>query len=237
MHMKIILSFLAALLLNAATAQDTTQHIVAERANSTKQTKKPYIILISADGFRYDLADKYHATNLLQLREQGVQAADMLPSYPSLTFPNHYTIVTGMYPAHHGLVDNSFYSPEKKEHYKMSNKKAVADSSWYGGIPLWSLAEKNKLLSASFYWVASETNILNERPTYYYTYNEKINIDKRLAAVKAWLQLPEEKRPHLITFYFPEVDHQEHVYGTDSKEAEEAVHFVDESVGKNGRNG
>src|ERR1700759_2961155 len=104
-------------------AQDTVQHIIPGRTNAKQQLKKPYVILISADGFRADLADKYHATNLLRLRANGVQANYMQSSYPSLTFPNHYTMVTGMYPAHHGLVDNSFYDKSRDQLYTMGNKK------------------------------------------------------------------------------------------------------------------
>ena len=217
---------------NIVIAQDTTQQIVSGRSNSVGQQKKPYIILISADGFRYDLADKYNATNLLRLRNKGINAAYMQPSYPSLTFPNHYSIVTGLYPSHHGIVDNTFYDKQKNETYTIRNKKVVGDGTWYGGTPLWVLAEKQQMLSASFYWVVSESAIQGVRPTYYYIYNDAIPIDKRIETVKNWLQLPEDKRPHFITFYFPQVDHQEHTYGPDSKEAEEAVHLVDESVGK-----
>jgi predicted AlkP superfamily pyrophosphatase or phosphodiesterase len=224
--------FLLIFLPSSLSAQeDTMQHIVSGRANSPAQQQKPYVILISADGFRYDLADKYHAVNLLRLREQGVAATSMIPSYPSLTFPNHYSIITGLYPAHHGLVDNGFYDEKRGARYGMSRKDAVADSSWYGGTPLWVLSEQQHLLSASFYWVASESAIQGVRPTYYYVYNEKIDMPSRVRAVKDWLQLPEEKRPHFITFYFPQVDHAEHTYGPDSKEAEQAVHLVDDGVG------
>jgi predicted AlkP superfamily pyrophosphatase or phosphodiesterase len=214
-----------------AAAQDLEQKVVPGRVNSPEQQHKPYVILISADGFRWDLADKYHAVNLLRLREQGVTAASMIPSFPSLTFPNHYTLITGLYPAHHGLVDNGFYDEKRGKRYGMSAKDAVADSSWYGGTPLWVLAEQQHMLSASFYWVASESAIQGVRPTYYYIYNDKIDMPARIHAVKAWLQLPEAKRPHFITFYLPQVDHEEHTYGPESKEAEEAVHFVDESIG------
>jgi predicted AlkP superfamily pyrophosphatase or phosphodiesterase len=213
-------------------AQDTLQHVVPNRSNSQIQQSKPYVILISADGFRYDLAKKFNAKNLLRLQKQGVTSAYMRPSYPSLTFPNHYTIVTGLYPAHHGLVDNGYFDPARKTNYSMGNKKQVADSSWYGGTPIWVLAEQQQLLSASFYWVASEAAIQGIRPSYYYTYNDKIGIDSRVQTVKNWLSLPAESRPHLICFYFPEVDHAEHLYGPDSKEAADAVQFVDESVGK-----
>lgn len=213
-------------------AQDTTQKIISGRENSVGQQKKPYVILISADGFRYDVADKYKAANLIRLRNKGVEADYLQPCYPSLTFPNHYSIVTGLYPAHHGIVDNTFYDEKKNATYSLGNKKAVTDSSWYGGTPLWVLAEKQKMVSASFYWVASESAIQGVRPTYYYTYGDAIPIETRIQTVKNWLQLPEKKRPHLITFYFSEVDHQEHRYGVDSKETAEAVHFVDESIGK-----
>src|SRR5579871_2598774 len=213
-------------------AKDTAQHIIPGRFNSVEQQTKPYIILISADGFRYDLAEKYNAVNLLRLRSEGVNAAYMQPSYPSLTFPNHYSIITGLYPSHHGIVDNTFYDKQKNETYAIRNKKAVGDSSWYGGTPLWVLAEKQQMVTASFYWVASESAIQGIRPTYYYVFNDLIPIDQRIETVKNWLQLPGDRRPHFITFYFPQVDHQEHSFGPDSKEAEEAVHLIDESVGK-----
>ncbi|HEX4852389.1 MAG TPA: ectonucleotide pyrophosphatase/phosphodiesterase, partial [Puia sp.] len=188
--------------------------------------------MISADGFRYDLADRYQAKELIRLRKTGIESEYMQPSFPSLTFPNHYTLATGLYPAHHGIVDNTFYDENKQAIYSLGNKKAVSDSSWYGGQPIWVLAEKQKMLSASFYWVASESAIEGVRPTYYYNYNEAIPIDRRIAILKDWLQLPEEKRPHMITFYFPEVDHQEHRFGVDSKEAIEAVQLIDQSIGK-----
>ena len=211
---------------------DLTQHIVPGRSNSTQQQQKPYVILISADGFRYDLADKYQATHLQQLRSSGVAAKALIPSYPSLTFPNHYTLVTGLYPSHHGLVDNAFYDKKRNESYRLGNRKAVEDSSWYGGTPLWVLAEQQQMVTASFYWVGSETAVKGVRPTYYYRYNDSIDMDTRIQAVKDWLTLPEDKRPHLITFYMPQVDHEEHMYGPESKQTEEAVHFIDETMAK-----
>lgn len=218
-------------LLSAAQV-DITQHIVPGRSNSVQQQKKPYVILISADGFRYDLADKWQAKNLLQLRSSGVAAKAMVPSYPSLTFPNHYTLVTGLYPSHHGIVNNTFYDKKKNETYRLGNRKVVEDSSWYGGTPLWVLAEQQQMVTANFYWVGSEAAVKGVRSTYYYRYNDSIDIDTRLQVVKDWLTLPEDKRPHLITFYLPQVDHEEHMYGPDSKQAEEAVRLVDETIAR-----
>jgi len=233
--MRTLMTGLALLIVAISYGQqkiDTTEQIIAGRKNAAAQQSKPYVILISVDGLRNDMAESYGAKNILRLSGQGVKAKFMQPSYPSLTFPNHYTIVTGLYPSHHGLVNNTFFDPAKNQMYSMGNKARVGDSSWYGGTPLWSLSEQQEMLSASFYWVGSEANIQGKRPTYYYNYNEKIKMDDRITAVKKWLQLPEDKRPHLITFYFPEVDHDLHEFGVGSAEAKHAVQFVDESIGK-----
>jgi len=213
-------------------AQDTTQYIIPGRENAATQEQKPYVILISADGLRYDLAEKYDAEFLKKISAEGVKAVSMRPCYPSLTFPNHYSIITGLYPAHHGIVDNTFYDKKRNQFYTIHDKKAVEDPTWYGGVPLWVLAERQKLLSASFYWVGSESHIDGVDPTYYFKYNEAIPIDRRIEILKEWLELPPDKRPHFITFYFPEVDHAEHHYGTNSSETRDAVQFVDHSVQK-----
>lgn len=218
------------LMATSALAQDTTQKVIPGRKNSIAQQKKPYVILISADGFRYDYTKKYNAQNLLALSGEGVQAESMIPSYPSVTFPNHYALVSGLYPSHSGLVNNTFYDRSRKDSYSMSNKQKVGDSSWYFGTPLWVLAEQQKMLSASFYWVASEAAIQGINPTYYYVYNENIAIHDRISAVVNWLKLPEEKRPHIITFYFPQVDHAGHIFGPDAPETEHEVHFIDSAV-------
>ena len=229
--MKRLTSLLVAMVMvNFLFAQDTTQKVIEGRRNDKSQVNKPYVILISADGFRADFTELYDATFLKSISKNGVRANFMTPAFPSLTFPNHYSIVTGMYPSHHGLVDNTYYDKARGTEYRMGNQKIVQDGSWYGGTPLWVLAEKQKMLSASFYWVASEADIQNTRPTYYYVYNEKIDIANRIKAVKSWLSLPEDQRPHMITFYFPQVDHEAHTYGPNDKHVEEAVKYVDSSV-------
>lgn len=210
--------------------QDTLQHIAPNRRNSAEGQKKPYVILISADGFRYDYAVKYHAAHLLAFAQQGVQAVSMKPSYPSVTFPNHYTLVTGLYPSHHGLVNNTFYDPEKQASYSMGDKDKVRDGSWYGGTPLWVLVEQQQMLSASMFWVGSEADVKNTRPAYYYNYNERIPVDRRIEIVKEWLTLPEDMRPHLITFYLSEPDHAGHRFGPDAPETEQAVQSVDSVI-------
>jgi len=230
---KTNLIFISLVILSAfLQAQDTTQHIVPGRSNRAAQMKKPYVILISADGMRYDLADKYQAKNLIRLRSSGVAADYMQSVFPTLTFPNHYSMITGSYPDHDGIVDNSFFDPGRDQVYTMGNKKTVEDSSWYGATPLWVLAEKQGMLTASYYWVGAEAAIQGVRPTYYYKYNTRISMGDRIRDVRNWLSLPENKRPHFITFYIPDVDHEEHTHGVNSKQTAIAVHYVDDAVAR-----
>lgn len=229
---RVFLFFLVGSFTCQVYAQDTTQQMIPGRTNSGEQQQKPYLILISADGFRWDLADKYHAVHLLSLRKGGVAAEKMIPSYPSVTFPNHYSLATGLYPSHHGIVNNTFYDPKKGRGYRINDRTAVQDSSWYGGLPIWVLAEQQRMVTANYFWVGSEAAVAGVRPSYYYYYNSKTSMDSRLQRVKDWLSLPEDRRPHLILFYMSQVDHAEHLYGPDSKEAGEAVHLVDDVIGR-----
>ena len=226
-----ILSVLMGVVYYPAFAQvDTLQNVVPNRKNSIEQQKKPYVILISLDGFRYDYVEKHNATHIRELGNGGVHATAMMPSYPSLTFPNHYTLVTGLYPAHHGLVNNSFYDKSKNTTYSMSQPDKVRDSSWYGGTPLWSLAEQQKMVSASLFWVGSEAAVKGLRPSYYYNYTEKIPMSRRIEIVKEWLSLPADVRPHLVTFYLSEPDHSGHGSGPDAPETKSAVQMADSVV-------
>jgi len=150
----------------ATLAQDTIQHIVPGRKNSAEQENKPYVILISADGFRYNFAEQYKAEHLLAFANEGVKASSMIPSFPSTTYPNHYAMATGLYPAHHGIVQNIFYDRTLKRYYNSSNRKETEDSVWYGGTPLWVLAEQQHMLAANFYWVGSNTPIKGMYSTY-----------------------------------------------------------------------
>lgn len=209
---------------------DTAQIIIPGRENSVIQQQKPYVILISIDGLRYDLVDKYDAKFLKKKRGEGIWAKSMRPTFPSLTFPNHYSIITGLHPAHHGIVANTFYGDNGQRRYKLGDPSAVTDPSWYGGTPLWVLAEQQQMVSASFFWVGSEAKIQNTYPTYYFKYNEKIPLEKRVDIVREWLQLPEETRPHFITFYMPEVDHAEHKSGVHSARVKNAVDLIDHAV-------
>jgi predicted AlkP superfamily pyrophosphatase or phosphodiesterase len=201
--------------------------------NAPQQISKPYVILVSLDGFRYDYAKKYQAEHLLALAKQGASAPEgMLPAFPSITFPNHYTIVTGLYPEHHGIIANNFYDPARKETYSFRDSKSVGDGTWYGGTPLWVLAEQQGMRSASFFWVGSEADIQGVRPSYYLKYDATFLNSKRVEQVLAWLHLPPEQRPHFITLYFSDTDSAGHRYGPESTQEADAVHELDSEIGK-----
>lgn len=210
---------------------DTAQIVIPNRFNSEETKSKPYVIMISTDGFRYDYAKKYNAVNLLKYSVQGVQAKAMIPSYPSITFPNHWSLITGLYPAHHGLIDNFFYDYKLQKNYAMNKKDIVEDGNWYGGVPLWALAEKKGMVTASMQWVGSASEAGGKRPTYYYPYHEKFTPTQKVEKAVNWLKLPENQRPHFISMYFPEVDGAGHHFGPEAKETETAVQLVDAAIG------
>jgi predicted AlkP superfamily pyrophosphatase or phosphodiesterase len=201
--------------------------------NSSAQRDKPYIILVSLDGFRFDYAERYGAKALLALAAQGASAPQgMIPAYPSVTFPNHYSIVTGLYPEHHGIVDNTFYDPRRKQKFVYTDRSTSSDGTWYGGVPLWVLAERQGMRAASFFWPGAEAEIDGIRPTYNVPYDPEIPGERRIAQVIEWLRLPPERRPHFITMYFGEVDSAGHRTGTDSAETGQAVRLVDGMIAR-----
>ena len=200
--------------------------------NTVAQQSKPYVVMVSLDGFRYDYARKYGAKHLLALGKEGAIAAEgMIPAYPSLTFPNHYTLVTGLYPEHHGIVANNFYDPARKERYSYTDPATSRDGSWYGGEPLWVLAEKQGMRTACFFWPGSEAEIDAGRPTYYLKFDDRFPDEKRIDQVVAWLRLPPEQRPHFITLYYSNVDHAGHQFGPDTPQTAAAVQHVDQLIG------
>jgi predicted AlkP superfamily pyrophosphatase or phosphodiesterase len=214
-------------------AQDLTPVITVQNPpNTAGQQAKHYVVLISLDGFRYDYPRRYGAPHLLQLGFKGASAPEgMFPAYPSLTFPNHISIVTGLYPEHHGIVANSFWDPAREQTYVYSQTQSNSDGSWYSGTPLWVLAEQQGMRSACLFWPGSEAEIQGKRPSYYLHFDEKLDDEKRVEQVVAWLKLPPELRPHFITLYFSNVDHAGHMYGPDSEEVRAAVHHLDAMVG------
>jgi predicted AlkP superfamily pyrophosphatase or phosphodiesterase len=220
------------------TPADLTPVVHVDNPPNTPATQsKHYVILVSLDGFRYDYPTKYGAPHLQSMVALGASAPDgMLPSYPSLTFPNHLSLVTGLYPEHHGIVANSFYdpsrTPDQAATYVYTKPATNSDGSWYSGTPLWVLAEQQGMRSACLFWPGSEAAIQGVRPSYYLHYDDHLDDEKRVDQVIAWLNLPEAERPHFITLYYPNVDHMGHAYGPDSDEVRAAVHHVDDMIGE-----
>jgi predicted AlkP superfamily pyrophosphatase or phosphodiesterase len=200
--------------------------------NAPEQLDKPYVILISLDGFRFDYVDVYQPPRLSEVIEQGVAAHSMIPCFPTKTFPNHYSIATGMRPESHGLVDNSFFWPSREKEYKISDREVVEDGSWYGGTPLWVNAEQQGMVSASYFFVGSEADVQGIHPTYFKKYDGSIANRKRIDQMINWLKLPAEKRPHLITGYFSDMDDRGHRVGPgDSTKIQEALFQLDADLG------
>ena len=202
--------------------------IVPAVFGQTRET--PYVLLISFDGFRYDYADKFNAPTFKSLVAKGAYAEGLIPTFPSKTFPNHYSIITGLYPGHHGLVDNNFYDPARHELYEMKNIQRVRDAYYYGGTPLWKLASDHGLKSASFFWIGSDLTDPKLRPDYYYTYDESVPDTTRIQQVITWLTLPARDRPHFITVYFSSPDHEGHLFGPSSDETQAAVQHADAAL-------
>jgi alkaline phosphatase D len=136
--------------------------------------------------------------------------------------------VTGLYPEHHGIVANNFYDPARKQRFSYSDPAANRDGSWYGGTPLWVLAEKQGMRTACFFWPGSEAEIDGGRPSYYLKFDDRFPDEKRIDQVLAWLRLPAPDRPHFITLYYSTVDHAGHQYGPDSPQTAAAVQHVDQ---------
>ncbi len=237
--MKHFIYFLFILMLLVSCQQNTSvqtkvsattrqKQIIGSLTNSEEQLQKPYVLLISMDGFRYDYAKRYGAKNLLSFK---VKAERMLPSFPSKTFPNHYALVSGLYPGHNGLVSNEFYDRKLDLTYEIRNRAMVESPAFYNGTPLWVLADQHQMVSASMFWVGSEAPIKQTYPTYYYKYNGKISHADRVNQVIEWLQLPEHKRPHFITLYFSKIDDLGHRYGPNSNEIKEGVLEMDSTIG------
>ncbi len=229
--MRLFSSILLAvfLILNFHCGNNTENKVTKQKA---KDVDKPYVILVSFDGYRWDYPEKANTSVLDSIAKHGVKAESLQPCFPSKTFPNHYSIVTGLYPDNHGIVNNTFYSPKMKDIYKIGKTEAVEDGRYYSGTPIWNLAEQQGVKSASFYWVGSEANIENMRPTYYKKYVHDFPFEQRVDTVISWLKLPAAERPHLILLYFHEPDSKGHKYGPDSEEVAQTVTEMNEIMQK-----
>jgi predicted AlkP superfamily pyrophosphatase or phosphodiesterase len=195
--------------------------------NALEHRDKPYLVVVSLDGFRWDYPERFQPTTIRRMIDSGFRAERLLPVFPTLTFPNHYSIATGLYPERHGIVGNRFYAPEFDLWYELSNRETVEDGRFYSGEPIWVTAEKQGMVSAAFFFVGTEAAIQGIRPTHWYSFSKSHPGEARVDQAIAWLKEPEAGRPHLVTLYFEDVDDQSHWNGVGSEPAVAAVHRVD----------
>ncbi|CAN5745762.1 ectonucleotide pyrophosphatase/phosphodiesterase [soil metagenome] len=202
-------------------------------AGPAAATSKPVVILISMDGFRTDYLERGITPNLSRLAAEGARGT-VRPSFPSKTYPNHYTLVTGLRPDHHGLVDNVMIDPLiPGVTFTLSDRATVKDPRWWNdATPLWVTAERQGVISASVYWPGSETAIKGAQPTYWLTFDQDVSAEARVDQVLAWLDLPADKRPGFISLYFDETDTAGHHDGPDSAGLNAAVAHTDEAIGR-----
>jgi predicted AlkP superfamily pyrophosphatase or phosphodiesterase len=193
---------------------------------------RPYVLVVSFDGFKHDYADNLHTPNFDRLENDGSKAKSLISVFPSFTFPNHYSIATGTYAGTHGLIANKFYRKDFDATYSLRDKNTVQDGKWYGAEPIWVTAEKQGIKSATYFWVGSEAKIKDVRPSIFKHYDGSIPSEERINSVMSWFSLPNESRPQLCMLYFSEPDYTGHKFGPHSAEVDSAVVNADKLLGK-----
>lgn len=195
------------------------------------ETYENYVVLVSFDAFRWDYPDMYETPNFDRMAIEGVKAERLIPSFPSKTFPNHYSIATGLYPDHHGIIANKFYAPDLDLVYRIGNRDMVENPDFYGGEPIWVTAELQEVKCASFFWVGSEAPVKGVSPSIWKKYDGSVSFEARVDSVISWLKLPLEKRPRFITLYFQEPDGVGHDYGPEHEQTEKVIEELDIILG------
>jgi len=226
---------LFAILATACAHPNQADKVIAAPSNSAIQSKSDAapVILISIDGFKPDYLTRGVTPNLNALAKQGAVADAMRPAFPSITFPNHYTLVTGLTPDHHGVVGNTMEDAAiPNQRFSLGNREAVIDRRWWDQAePVWVTAQKNGVPSATMFWPGSEADIHGVRPSEWRVFNGKISAEQRVATVLEWMDKPLATRPRFITLYFDEVDHSGHMNGPDSELTTQAAAHVDQVIG------
>lgn len=230
---------LAALALTACTA-GTPPPSAAAPAPVAAEAPAPVTILISIDGFRPDYLKKGNSPMLDALAAGGVSAA-MRPSFPSKTFPNHWTLVTGLRPDHHGIVANKMEDPARPgEVFTMASE----DPFWWNAAPpLWVTAEQAGVQTGTMFWPGSVVNWGGTRepkwpndlkggtrPHDWQAFAQAMPSDQRSRALVDWLRRPADARPRFLTLYFDAVDTAGHRYGPTAPETAAAVTEVDNAI-------
>lgn len=189
-----------------------------------------YVVVLSLDGFRWDYPNVVNTKNLNSIAFEGVSVEGFIPCYPSKTFPNHYSMATGLHPNNHGIVCNSFYD-SILGYYTIRDRVAVENADFYGGEPFWLTAERQGVKAATFYWVGSEAPIGGTYPSYFKRYDQGVTFESRIDTVIHWLSLPLDQRPRLIAWYYHEPDGISHRNGPMGEETLSEVARLDSLLG------
>ena len=198
---------------------------------NTNKKLDPYVLLISFDGFRAEYLDWYSTPHMDEFLKKGVRSEGLIPVFVSKTFPNHYSIATGLYVENHGLIGNHFYDSKFDDYYTLSDREKVEDPKFYGGEPIWVTAEKQGINTASYFWVGTEAPIKNIYPSKWKKYEHKFPFESRIDSVVSWFSKPVEKRPQFCMLYFHEPDATGHDTGPKSKETALMVSKMDSLFG------
>jgi predicted AlkP superfamily pyrophosphatase or phosphodiesterase len=192
----------------------------------------PIVVLVALDGWRWDYLDRMPAPALRELARRGVRAESLLPVFPTLTFPNHYTIVTGLRPARHGIISNTMLDPAIPGRFTLSDTQVTGNPAWWSGEPIWQAATRQGLKSATMFWPGSDVPIGGLYPTYWRQFVDELPARERTTQVIDWLRLPEPQRPSLLTLYYSDLDTAGHEFGPDAPEVAAAVAVVDAELAR-----
>lgn len=228
---RLSLALAAALALTSCASAPSTSPTAPAVGATAVAASAPKLLLVSIDGLRADMLDRGITPNLSRIAHDGVRAQWMTPSYPSLTFPNHYTIVTGLRPDHHGIIHNSMQE-EALGRFQLNLPDAVTDARWWGGEPIWVGAEKAGIRTATWSWPGSEAAIQGIRPSQWRVYDAKVPLSDRVDQVLGWVGQTDADAPRLVTLYMEQVDKAGHHNGPDSPEYAAAIVEVDTAIGR-----
>ena len=223
--MKKLVLLVLALVGAPAFAQDAAPSAPAENAPTP-------VILIGIDGFRADYLNRGISPNISAIAAEGT-SAPMRPSFPTKTFPNHYTLVTGKRPDNNGIVGNSMIDPRRPGvMFSLGDPKQSLDPFWWDEAePIWVTAEKQGVRTATMFWPGSEVAIHDQRPQDWQRFDQAVTGRQWVNAVLDWMRRPADIRPRFVTLYFDTVDTAGHRYGPDSAEVNAAIQNVDAEIG------
>lgn len=206
--------------------------LLASCASVAPAPSRPAVLLVSIDGLRADVVGNGRMPTLDALARDGVRAEWMNPSYPTLTFPNHYTLVTGLRPDRHGIVHNSMRDAGLGK-FSLGRREAVGDARWWnGGEPAWVTLQKHGGRSATMFWPGSEAPVMGQHPTEWRPFDGAVTPAQRVDQVLAWLERPAASRPGFVTLYFDQVDHEAHEFGPDAAQTHAAMGEVDAALAR-----